>query len=464
MLFAGSPETLDPQRHQEDLTRMVLANFYEGLVELDGNLRPRAALAVEWSSPTENVWRFRLRPGVTFHDGQPFGPEDVKRTIERARSLRESKVEADVRAITTVRIVDGSTVELVTDRPRPLLLGRLAMTPILPRSAPDAEIVSPVGTGPYRFSKGSAKEPVEGVRFERYWGPRPWSPGFRIDMEPQDEARLARARDFDVSCPLPERASSDTLEIVRHPTVTVSFLVCRLTPLADGSASPFRDARVRRAVSLAIDRDQLAKGNDARAARQLALRGVVGFVPELEQGTSVDRERARALLREAGYPDGLRTTLCLSSRGASMGAELARQLATVGIALEVAPVAWPELYRRMSTGEAPLAVASWTLSGGDPSSLFEQVAHSRTADGAFGAENTSGYASAEMDAEIEAASLDMVNVSRSRRLESIMRRAMTDLPLVPLSTPLWSYGIRKGLLFTPRLDLAVRAADIRRIE
>lgn len=468
LIFATPPLTLDPQRHREDLTHMVLANFYEGLAAFDGNLQIRPCLAVEWTNPSDTVWRFRLRQGVRFHDGTAFGAADVQRTIERARRAEGTAVEADVRAIVEVRVLDPLTVELVTDRARPLLLAKLARTPMLPRSSSDAPITTPIGTGPYRFAGASPNlDRVSGVRFEGYWGPVPAYPAFRIEVADGEQRRLELVRQgADLATPVSgvRTASAEGVRILRHRTVTTTFLLCRIAPLVGGLPSPFRDRRVRQAINMAIDRKTLVDRTgpeEAQATWQPAPPGVSGHLPDLAAPPAPDQAGARSLLREAGFPSGVRSTLLVSTRGVDAGRELARQLALVGIQLEVEPLEWAQLYARMKTGQAPLALASWSMTTGDASSLYEPVLHSAFGLPGFGEENTTGYANPAVDAAIAAASQEMKLSARVLLMERIVRLTLDDLPLIPVYTPMWTYAVGKDVGFSPRLDLAVVAAAVR---
>jgi peptide/nickel transport system substrate-binding protein len=461
LVFAAPPETLDPQRHTEDFTRAVLAHFYEGLVELDANFTPRPRLAVDWTNPSETCWRLRLRPGVRFHDGSAFGAEDVRHTLERARRIPGSGVEADLRAISEVRVVDDLTVELVTDRPRPLLLVRLAATSVLPRSTPDAEIVRPIGTGPWRFrpdASAADRGRVAGERFEGYWGARPSFGSFVIEALPGEPERARAAQQADLVTPYPEGVLpvGARFRVLRSPTVTVSFLACRIGPLP-GGPSPFADIRVRRALAAALDRDAVARVAQGEPAPQLVVAGVHGY-DSARTTAARDLELARRLLREAGFPAGLETRLGTSPRGREVGAEIARQAAEAGFRLEISPRPWPELLAGMRSGELPLSLASWTASSGDASSVLEPLLASP---GRGGSENTTGYASAALDRALEQASVEMRPQQRGALLVEAMGVALDDLPLIPLFSPSWTYALRRGLLFEPRPDLAVSAERIR---
>lgn len=139
--------TIDPHRHDDRVTRSVLANVYDPLVTFDGGMHVVPALAIGWSNPTELTWRLHLRAGVRFHDGQPFAARDAKYSLERARRLHVAQY---LEALTRIDAVDDGTLELGTSVPEPVLLNKLAGIGIVPAGTPDLLTV-PVGTGAYRF-------------------------------------------------------------------------------------------------------------------------------------------------------------------------------------------------------------------------------------------------------------------------------------------------------------------------
>ena len=475
IVVAGPTWTFDPQRHGDELTRAVLGHFYEPLVDFDPDLGLRPRLALAWTNPTDTEWRFQLRQGVLFHDGRPFGAEDVKVTLDRARRLAEGFVtESDIHAISEVRALDDHTISVVTSRPRPLLLARLTGILVIPRDSPDSEIWRPIGTGPWTFTGGKTGlpgEPVTGRRFERYWGPRPEAHEFRIEVVPDEAARATAAvSGADVTSPLP-RAALDAagaprgpFRVVRRPTLTVTFLAFRIPPNPRIGTTPFQDPRVRRAVSLALDRELLVRealGGDGRPLWQLAPPGTVGHDPALDRGAP-DLPGARGHLAEAGFPEGFESTLLVDSDHVAVAREIARQLAAVGIRLAVEAQPWDEVFRRMLFGMAPAALSSTNVATGHVSSLYESFLHSSGADSVFGVENSARYTDAEVDGMIERAAEAVPPGVREELLVGVRDRARRDLPYVPLYAPIQVYGVKRGIDFTPRLDRAVFATDLRR--
>ncbi|MBL8115311.1 MAG: hypothetical protein JNK60_20685, partial [Acidobacteria bacterium] len=442
-------------RQTEDVTAAVLSNFYESLVDLDGQLSLTPHLALQWTNPTERTWHFTLRPGVLFHDGSPFGAADVVASLERAQRLPDGKLAADLRAA-TARALDDRTVELVTDRPRPLLLVRLAALAILPRGTSDAEVLRPVGTGPYRFlSAGEGRKVIQGERWERYWGRAPDAARFTIEALQEDARNLSSA---DVVSPLPPAGpsgaaadvspASSGLRVVVHPTVMTAFLVCDVRP-----GSPFATLEARRALSGALDREALVKvARNASPASQLVARGINGYEPAIGRPRPAPRD-------VRGKP--IEAELLVSPASEAAGREIARQAAAAGFRLSVVALPWTERYARMRAGRAALSLAFWTAGTGDASSLFEPLLHTAGGPEGFGSENTSGYSNPELDAELARAATEMSPSARAELLRSAMRRAMTDLPLIPLYNVSERLGLRPGLELTPRLDRAVRVSEIR---
>ena len=139
--------TLDPFLHDDSITHSVLSNIYDALVSFDAEMQIVPALAISWENRDEKTWRFYLRPGVKFHDGRKLTSGDVKYSLERAS---KTKVGHYLSAVSRINIIDEMTLEIVTDKPAPVLLNKLCFISIIPADSPDP-VTSPMGTGAYRF-------------------------------------------------------------------------------------------------------------------------------------------------------------------------------------------------------------------------------------------------------------------------------------------------------------------------
>ncbi len=450
----GEPTSLDPHLQDELYARTVLANVYESLVTFDANLRLRPALAANWINPDDYTWIFELRPGATFHDGRPVTVDDIVASIERAKNHPSSRVSGYLVAVDSVRAVDAAHIEIRTIRPYPILLNKLSFVAIVPADAPE-RIERPIGSGPYRLQAINLPGRYRLTAVDFAPG-RVAAADFlvlpaaerRLDLLGQGEIDLAMA-------PGGMRESGDpAVRITSLASLSVTYLQLPV------DRPPFDDSRVRQAFDLAVDRRQLVldlHGGAAEPAGQLVSPQVFGYVPDLEPSAR-DLPRARQLLREAGFADGLEFVLDVRE-GREVGTLLA-QLEEAGLrgTLRVSP--WPELYPRLARGEVEVYLGAWQCSSGDASDLFDHKLHSYEPGLGYGDSN--GYHNPELDAQIEASGEIFTMAERRRALEDVMRRAMADLPLVPLIVPYDAWAVRSGIDWRPRLGGLILVSEIRR--
>ncbi len=452
--LSSAPRGLDPHLYNDFVSFEVCANAFEGLTRLDRNLGVEPALAEGWSSPDELTWHFRLRPGVRFHDGRELQAADVVFSIERARSHPRSEFTAYLVSVRGVRALGPRVVEIVTERPSPLLLNRLSFVGVVPQGSPE-EVREPVGTGPFRL-RAAAKDAYELAAFEGYWGVRPAEPALRLQVARGRfglAGLVAHALDFVEDLPpdgLEEVRADKALRLLSRPSLTTAVLI------VNTRQPPFADARLRRAVHLSIDREALARvvlRGHGRPAYQIVADGVFGFDTNLAP-VGRDLAEARRLLAAAGFPGGLATSV-VAPGGAGV-TELQRQLSEAGIRAGV------ELPSARAPGTAPLLFASFISDSGDSGDMLDGILHSPNPGLGAGALNTYGYASPELDALIEASWRTDSLSARRDALQRCMRFLMRDLPMIPLFTPNDVWGMRTELQFTPRADGRVLGVDLAR--
>jgi peptide/nickel transport system substrate-binding protein len=456
----GEPASLDPHLQDELYASTVLANVYERLVEFDAELRLRPGLAQRWENPDDLTWVFALRPGARFHDGRPVEAADVVASLDRARQHPRSRVSGYLIEVESARALDSDHVEVRTARPYPILLNKLSFVAVVPRDAPE-EITKPIGSGPYRLV---ATDPGR-VRFA--WrldqgAPPGTYPRADLTVVLDEQARLdlVARNEVDVSpVSAAARGVVDAMRGVRLATISSLTVLYLQVPWDRG---PFADPRVRRAVHLAVDRDALVEdlfGGAGEAASQLVSPQVFGFSPDIEVPTR-DVAAARALLAEAGYPDGLDFVLEVRE-GREIGG-LAAQLAEVGLRAEVRASRWSELYPRLARGEVEAYLGAWQCSSGDASDLFDNRLHSRDPARGYGDANASGYANVRLDELTEESATTFAMGERRRILEQAMKVAMDDLPLIPLVVPYDSWAVRESIQWRPRLGGLVLLGEMRR--
>ena len=451
VLIPGDPRGFDPNTLGDEIAQALGPSLFSTLVSLDTEGRLLPDLASSWEvEDGGRTYVFHLRKGVFWHDGRPFGSGDVRFTLERLRSARSVSHEA-VRRITRIETPDDTTVVLRLSAPWAPFLATLAWggTYILPRHASGRE--KPVGTGPFRF-----RERVPGERLVMEASPRFHRPGPFLDrvvflvVPDSFEAaeRLLRGQaDYAITRiplnQLPRLERSPGLRVVTVPSSARIFCAFNLR------RPPLGDVRVREAVNRAIDRGDLVR-------RALLGYGAPGFgfytpsVPWAYNGDAhvppMDRERARALLAEAG---GARRELDLVVPALApidqIGGLLRDQLAEIGLEVRVTALPFHAWIDRVVTArDFDLTLLSGTH-GPDPENLSFRF-NSRTA------HPNLGYANPELDAVLEAgaATLDLEERARSYyRAQEILAR---DLPIAPLAEAVTASVFRRNVRGLPHAE------------
>lgn len=310
----------DPPRNIVFAEHLTTRAMFEPLVwDFDGRTGERGivpALATDWETLDDLTWRFHLREGVTFHNGEPFTAEAVKFSLERHLDpdFPSSDKFRDV-PIAEVNVIDDHTVDIVTETPVPILLERLTrngayiLEPGHYADLPlDEAAVSPVGTGPYILEEFRRDDRIILRRNDDWWG---WDDKSNIDrlvlrMIPEMSTAFSEVMsgNADIVRITPDLADvveqSDDAKLLIAPTLARAVVIFNLDMYPE-----LQDPRVRRALNLAVDRDAMI---DAFAFGQHDLKNVTLINPPNEhpdlEPYGYDPDRARELLAEAGYPDG----------------------------------------------------------------------------------------------------------------------------------------------------------------
>ncbi len=328
--------------------------IFEGLVQMTPDYRVEPVLATEWELIEPNTWRFTLRQGVTFHDGQPFTAEAVKFTFDRIAEAGGANLKLGPDS--TV-IVDDHTVEVTPTVENRRLVEQLVhpdRSIIAPGSRPGEE---PVGTGPFRFASYAPQEQLVVERNDGYWGdPAPLDQiTFRFIPEANARRLALEAGDVDVMLDVPLDAAQSVegngFNVDVPPPGLYEAMYANIG--GAGGYTILQDPDVRRAIGLAIDRDALVEGllNGLAVNEQTVVPArLLGDGADVIEGFELDREGAAELLEGAGWVmggdgirerDGQRLTLELvngfpSSQEHGDVAEFVQaQLGEVGIDVEV---------------------------------------------------------------------------------------------------------------------------------
>ncbi|WP_425044475.1 ABC transporter substrate-binding protein [Primorskyibacter sp. S87] len=356
------PPHLDPTSAAAGAIDSVLySNVFEGLTRFmgDGSIVP--GLAESWEiSDDGKVYTFKLHDGVTFHDGSTMDAEDVKFSLDRARA--EDSVNAQkalFAGITDVEVVDPLTVKVTLGEPNGNFLFNLAWGDaviVAPESIDNIK-TNPVGTGAFKFANWVQGDKIDLIRNPDYWGTPAVMDGatFKFISDPTAAFAAVMAEDVDAFVNFPAPENLPQFEADPRFQVLIGSTEGETILSTNNKQPPFDDVRVRKAVAHAIDRQAIIDG------AMFGLGTPIGthFAPhnpaylDLTGNSAHDPVMARALLAEAGFPDGFETTLHLPPPSyARRGGEIiAAQLAAVGIKAEITNVEWAQWLETVFRGK-----------------------------------------------------------------------------------------------------------------
>ncbi|MBY0338000.1 MAG: ABC transporter substrate-binding protein [Acetobacteraceae bacterium] len=460
--MSGFPTGMDPHFHSTNNNNALLRQVFNPLLDLDNESRIFPVLAESWRNLSELVWEIRLRDGIRFHDGTPFEAEDIAFSFARVPTIPNSPgpFTPMVRTVREVEVVDPRTVRVHTREPTPFfdrdITGVFMLSRRIHANATLADFNAGramIGTGAYRFVSYAQGERMELVRNPDFWGPaQPWE-RVVIRFLTNNGARVAAllSGDVDLIDQVPvqdvQRLTGDArLALFSTDSVTTSYLfpdsVREQAPfLADRQGNPLarnplRDRRVRQAVSLAIPRDAIANrllAGQGRPAEQFAAPPLPDRIPD-QPPIPYDLDRARALLREAGWPEGFRLTLHgpngFIPADADILQAIAQGLTRAGIETRVEVLPPATFFTRATNREFAMFMTTFTTS--TAANMLRQVVMTRNAETGFGPFNRQHYSNPAVD-EPNAEALRTMDPARRTALTiRAMRAATEDLGVIPV--------------------------------
>ena len=349
---ALEPPTLDPTAGAaEAIDIVVYQNVFEGLTRIDQNGTVQPGLATSWTISDDNLtYTFKLAEGVTFHDGTAFDADDVNFSFDRIAAPDSLNAHKEFYAgITSVTVIDPLTVEIKLAKPSGLFLfdiGRGDAVIVAPESAA-TNATNPIGTGPFSFVQWDKGSRVVLERYDPYWGPKvaltKASFVFIGDTATMTNALLAG--DIDGT----NNFAAEALDVFKdNPQFKILVGTTEGETLlsTNNRKAPFDNLKVRQAMAHAIDRqaiiDGVTYGYGVPIGSHFAPHNP--YYVDLTGTYPFDPEKAKALLAEAGYPDGFSATLKLPpvAYARTGGQIIASQFAKVGIKLELINVEWAQ--------------------------------------------------------------------------------------------------------------------------
>ena len=407
----SSPAGLDPHIVTAfNSVAVVGGTIYEGLTEIDKDLKVRPALAEAWTvSPDGLNYVLKLRGGVMFHDGSPMTAEDVASSLRRVKSKEiGSPLASRLVAVNEIAALDPSTVELKLTEPSAPLLAALAGIAIVPRSMEtdkDALQRHPIGTGPFKFDAWQPNGFVLLTRNEHYRDAgKPKLDGLKFNIVPEAATRAVGLASGQYAL-LPQVDAATALQLQGKPGIKLAQTL-ELSDTVIGlnvSRPPFDDPKVREAVNYALDRQAII---DAALFGAGVPAGPLS--PALTQWAKPvadfpcyrhDPQKARSLLKEAGFTEGAKLVLrVLASRQdiKDIAQVVQAELAEVGIDVELANEETGQFVQDWRNGNFDL-FASANAGGADPDEFLYRTFHTS------GSTNVFKYSDAMVDRDLDEA-------------------------------------------------------------
>ncbi|HQR11925.1 MAG TPA: ABC transporter substrate-binding protein [Casimicrobiaceae bacterium] len=485
----GDMQTTDPHSQNENLTNNINSLVYEFLIMRDKKLGLRPALAESWTQVNPTTWRFKLRPGVKFHDGTPFTADDVVFSFERARAdTSQLRVYANASGIP--KKIDDLTVEFTTAGPNPIELEHIATINIMSKAWSEKnratkpqnftqkeEMITARqanGTGPYILKSREPDVKTVLTKNPNWWGIKAgvWegnadeviyspivSDATRVaalisgevdlvnDPPPQDVPRLTQTPGIKI------------LEGMENRIVFIGMDQFRDELLYSNvkGKNPFKDKRVREALYYAIDIEAIKKNTmrGLSAPSGAMLPSTVQTTPELEKRLPFDRERAKKLLADAGYPNGFEVTLdCPNNRyinDEKICQALAAMWSQVGVNTKVNTMPRAVYFPKLEKNDTSLYMLGWGGGTTDAIFILQPVLATKNGKG-DGDYNYGRYTNAKLDELLAKIKVNMTPDQRLDEIHAALLAHNAETNHIPLHRQVIPWASRANVTAVHRAD------------
>jgi len=456
--LAEDPDVLDPSLARSFVGRVVFAGLCDKLFDIDEKLTivPQLATAYEWSADSKTL-TLKLRGGVTFHDGEKFDAAAVKFNIERHKTMPGSNRRGELAPVASVEVVDPSTVRLHLSAPFSPLLAQLAdragmmVSPKAAQAEGEKFGARPVCSGPFKFTERIAQDRIVLERYAGYWN----KDAIHFDKIvytpiPDATVRLANLRSGQLD--FAERVASSDIEKIRADKklktsriVEIGYqgITINIGKSDKAKQNPLgRDARVREAFELSLDRQGLAQvvmDNEATVGNQWVAPNNAFYAKNVPIPKR-DVARARALLKEAGVPNPSFTLVAPTTSDAQRLAVVVQSMAReAGFDVKIQATEFATSLNMADKGDFEAYILAWSGRADPDGNLFSFDACNQPL-------NYAGYCSAETDALLNQSRTLRDPAERKKVYEQVAARVLKERPIVYLyhRNWLWAYSAKLG--------------------
>jgi len=470
--------TLDPHSQNHATTNNVVGHAYEGLVRYDKQYNIEPSLATSWQALNPTTWRFNLRRDVKFHDGAAFTADDVVFSFDRIRQP-QGTMQIYVAGVKEIRKIDDHTIDMILDKPNPVLLNSLVTFLIMDRDwavknksekvqdykAKEDTFASrnTNGTGPYIIKEWAPDQRIVMTANRNWWGKLDGNVTEVIYTPIKaDATRVAAllAGDVDLVTDLPTQdvsklRSNANLFVLDGPEVRTIFI-----GLDQGSdelkygqkgANPFKDVRVRRALSMAVDRPAIQRTimrNLSIPAAIMVAPGVNGHTAELDRVSPANIDGAKKLLAEAGHPNGLEFTLDCPNNRYVNDEEVCQAVvgmwAKLGVKARLNAMPFGPFAQKFQNWDSSAYLLGWGVATYDAQYTLQSLIRTRTkgADGNF---NFSGVSHPRVDELVDAMGVETDKAKRDAMIREALTITRDQALLIPLHHQMRPWAMKKSV-------------------
>lgn len=458
-------DSLDPYSFGSTFTLAFLNHVYEGLARYDENLKLAPALAESWEAVEPTVWRFKLRQGVKFHNGSDFNADDVVASLKRV-SHDTSPLKGNLPAFKDVKKIDDFTVDIILNSSYPLLVNDLTNIFIFDKEwlvTNNSELPTDVakgvegyathntnGTGPFKLESRRTDATTILVANTEWWD-KPKHNLTRIEFTPIASAptRVAALLSGDInyteSAPLQDLdrlKASGNLNILLSTELRTVFFTFNLNDKLVGSnitdKNPLKDIKVRKALYQSLDMDMMQKKvmrGLSRNTGALVAPAIPGYTEDMDQRLPQDAEAAKALLAEAGYPDGFSLSLVCSTDSYVNEEQICQSAAAmwarIGVKATLTSGPRSVINPKRVKGDFDITTLGWANEPMiDAYSILVQVAHSKT--GSAGVFNWGNWGDSRIDTLVDKSANELDNAKRVPMLSEALEIAGENVLFLPL--------------------------------
>ncbi len=487
--YVGGTTSIDPHFHNLSANMSISRAIFDGIVNADAKMRPVPGIAASWKQIDDKTWEFTIRDNARFHDGSPVTSDDIAYSFDRAINIQDSPSGGFTKQVKgkTVEVVSDRVFRIVTAEPSPAMLIDLSTFAIVSRKHAEGANredfnsgKAAIGSGPFKFVEWVPGDRLVLARNDDYWGKK--ADYARVIYRPIEAGptRVAALVSGDVDAieqpPTTDIArlqATQGIQVAKAPSKRVIYIHMDNfrddTPdITDNNGkkikNPLLDKRVRWALALGIDRQGIAEHvmeGVAIPAGQYAADGVEGFNPDLKP-IPYEPERAKALLAEAGFPNGFKLKFHSTGKRYPNDVEVAEAIgqmwSRIGIQTEVVTYP-PSVFFRRGTRGGPggtpefsvLMAGCCSSTGGAITPLVVLMGTPDKARGR-GTANRGRYSNPELDALLDKGLTEMDAKKRDAIVREAQKVAIEDMAVIPVHFLVNAWATRGNVRWEPTLD------------